>query len=76
VLEEHGDVLGSGCRECCDFWDILRPSRKRLRELQIEKHSISAEELHALLASDQEVFVFDVRQPLDLLAYPENDSHG
>jgi rhodanese-related sulfurtransferase len=45
---------------------------KRLRDQrQIEKHSISAEELHALLASDQEVFLFDVRQPLDLLAHPE-----
>ena len=37
----------------------------------MEKHSISAEELHALLASDQEVLLFDVRQPLALLAYPE-----
>jgi rhodanese-related sulfurtransferase len=45
---------------------------KRLRDRrQMEKHSISAEELHALLASDQEVLLFDVRQPLDLLAYPE-----
>lgn len=45
---------------------------KRLRDQrQMEKHSISAEELHALLASDQEVLLFDVRQPLDLLAYPE-----
>jgi rhodanese-related sulfurtransferase len=44
---------------------------KRLREQrQMEKHSISAEELHALL-SDHEVLLFDVRQPLDLLAYPE-----
>jgi len=45
---------------------------KRLRDQrQMEKHSISAEELHALLASDQEVLLFDVRQPLDLLAHPE-----
>jgi rhodanese-related sulfurtransferase len=45
---------------------------KRLKDQrQMEKHSISAEELHALLASDQEVLLFDVRQPLDLLAYPE-----
>ena len=44
---------------------------KHLREQrQMEKHSISAEELRALLASD-EVLLFDVRQPLDLLAYPE-----
>jgi rhodanese-related sulfurtransferase len=45
---------------------------KRLRDQrEMEKHSISAEELHALLASDQEVLLFDVRQPLDLLAHPE-----
>jgi len=44
---------------------------KHLRDQrQMEKHSISAEELRALLASD-EVLLFDVRQPLDLLAYPE-----
>jgi len=36
----------------------------------MEQHSLTAEELHALLASDQEVLLFDVRRP-DLLAYPE-----
>jgi rhodanese-related sulfurtransferase len=45
---------------------------KRLREQrEMGRHSITAEELHALLASSQEVLLFDVRQPLDLLAYPE-----
>lgn len=29
------------------------------------------EQLHSLLASDQKIFLFDVCQPLDLLAYPE-----
>jgi len=38
---------------------------------EVERHSMTAEELHSLLASDQKVLVFDVRQPLDLLAYPE-----
>ena len=37
----------------------------------MEQHSITADELYALLASGQEVLLFDVRQPLDLLAYPE-----
>src|SRR5215470_11554049 len=36
-----------------------------------ERHSISASELHALMGSEKDVLVFDVRQPLDLLAYPE-----
>jgi rhodanese-related sulfurtransferase len=38
---------------------------------EMERHSITAEQLRSLLASDQKVLLFDVRQPLDLLAYPE-----
>jgi rhodanese-related sulfurtransferase len=38
---------------------------------ELEQHSITAEELHSLFESHQEVLLFDVRQPLDLLAYPE-----
>jgi rhodanese-related sulfurtransferase len=38
---------------------------------EIEQHSITAEELHSLLASRQRVLLFNVRQPLDLLAHPE-----
>jgi rhodanese-related sulfurtransferase len=37
----------------------------------LERHSITAEELYSLLAARQELLIFDVRQPLDLLAYPE-----
>src|SRR5438552_7247005 len=37
----------------------------------LEQHSITAEALHSLLESKQELLIFDVRQPLDLLAYPE-----
>jgi rhodanese-related sulfurtransferase len=37
----------------------------------LERHSITAEALHLLLASRQDLLIFDVRQPLDLLAYPE-----
>lgn len=43
--------------------------RKRNNEQILEQqHSITAEALHTLLASNQEILVFDVRQPLDLLA--------
>ena len=38
---------------------------------EMDRHSITPEDLHALLASNQELLLFDVRQPLDLLAYPE-----
>jgi rhodanese-related sulfurtransferase len=38
---------------------------------ELERHSITPDALHALLASNQEVLLFDVRQPLDLLADSE-----
>jgi rhodanese-related sulfurtransferase len=44
--------------------------RKRDRS-DLEQHSLTAEALHALLEAKQELLIFDVRQPLDLLAYPE-----
>jgi|SRR5579859_6611068 len=37
----------------------------------VEQHSITPEALHALLGSNQDVLVYDVRQPLDLLAHAE-----
>ena len=45
--------------------------RRRDRNIELEQHSITAEELHSSLASQRELLLFDVRQPLDLLAYPE-----
>jgi len=45
---------------------------KRSRERrELEQHSIEPETLRELLAADKKVRVFDVRQPLDLLAYSE-----
>jgi rhodanese-related sulfurtransferase len=45
---------------------------KRTRDQrEIELHSITPEALHTLLSSNQKVLVFDVRQPLDLLANSE-----
>ena len=42
---------------------------KRVRgRKEIERHSISPDDLHALLASGGEVALFDVRLPLDLLS--------
>jgi len=48
------------------FW--IRHTKDR-REM--EKHSITPEGLHTLLTSNQDVFVFDIRQPLDFLANSE-----
>ncbi len=45
---------------------------KRARERrELAQHSIEPEALHELLTADKKVLVFDVRQPLDLLAYSE-----
>jgi len=49
---------------------LLRQKHAR-EQLEMERHSITPEDLRALLASNQELLLFDVRQPLDLLAYPE-----
>jgi rhodanese-related sulfurtransferase len=45
---------------------------KRIRDQrEMEVHSIRPDELHSLLTSNQDVLLLDVRQPLDLLAYPK-----
>src|SRR5580692_11044096 len=46
---------------------VIWIKRTRNRRV-IEQHSITPEALHTLLATNQEVLLFDVRQPLDLLA--------
>lgn len=45
---------------------------KRERELRtLEQHSTTPEALRAAMISNADILLFDVRQPLDLLAYPE-----
>src|SRR5580700_4994954 len=42
---------------------------KRTRDRrEFEQHTVTPEALHTLLAANQDVLLFDVRQPLDLLA--------
>ena len=48
----------------------VRRRRTRAQD-QFQHHSITAAELYAVLASCEKVLVFDVRQPLDLLAHLE-----
>jgi len=45
--------------------------RRRHSRLELERSSVGPEELRSLIESDQKILVFDVRQPLDLLAYSE-----
>jgi hypothetical protein len=49
------------------FWK----RRGRDQRWMMEQHSISPEQLYSLLGSHQDVALFDVRQPLDLLAHSE-----
>jgi rhodanese-related sulfurtransferase len=45
---------------------------KRTRDRrELELHSITPESLHTLLTSEQEILLYDVRLPLDLLANSE-----
>src|SRR5258707_11815837 len=52
------------------IFGIFRMKQLRDRR-ELEKYTIDADELHRLLESKKDVLVFDVRQPLDLLAHSE-----
>ncbi len=51
------------------FFFVVLPRQKKRKEL--EESSIDVDTLHALIESRQKILVFDIRQPLDLLAYSE-----
>jgi hypothetical protein len=46
---------------------LVKRSKDTRDRLEMELHSITPKALHTLLLSNQDVLVFDVRQPLDLL---------
>ena len=50
---------------------VLTWAKRSKNQSELDRHSISVEQLQSMMVSGQEVFLFDVRQPLDLLAYPE-----
>ena len=49
---------------------IVRMNQLRNRR-ELEKYTIDADELYALLEAKKDIVVLDVRQPLDLLAHSE-----
>jgi rhodanese-related sulfurtransferase len=55
---------------CVLVFGFIRMRQVRRRR-DLEEHSIEPEALHELLSTNKEVLVFDVRQPLDLLAHSE-----
>jgi rhodanese-related sulfurtransferase len=63
VLASIGVVLAGGLAW---FWAIRKKQRNEIR-----RHSVTPEALYAQWTADTELLIFDVRQPLDLLAYPE-----
>jgi rhodanese-related sulfurtransferase len=54
----------------CVFVIAMVTTVRRRAKRYLEANSIEPDELHALL-NKGEVLLFDVRQPLDVLAYPE-----
>jgi rhodanese-related sulfurtransferase len=61
-------IIGFVALLCVGIFLCLKQTRNKG---ELERHSISAEELHSLRGSVKELLLFDVRQALDLLAYPE-----
>ena len=52
------------------LFSLLRMRQLRRRR-ELEEHSIEADALHDLLTQNEDILLFDVRQPLDLLAHSE-----
>ena len=50
---------------------IVSSVKRRKGRQELNLHSITADALYSLMSSKQEVLLFDVRQPLDLLADSE-----
>jgi rhodanese-related sulfurtransferase len=55
---------------CILIFGLVRIRQLRQRR-ELERYSIDADELHALLESKSDIILLDVRQPLDLLAHSE-----
>ena len=55
---------------CLLIFGLIRMKQLRDRR-ELEEYSIEPEALHSLLERNNELLVFDVRQPLDLLAHSE-----
>ena len=68
--QEMALILTAICVSVMCLLIVIRTKRAKDRH-EMEQHSITPEALHTLLASNQEVLLFDVRQPLDLLANSE-----
>lgn len=50
---------------------VITWAKRSKNQSELDRHSISVDQLQSMMVSGQKVLLFDVRQPLDLLAYPE-----
>ena len=50
---------------------VVTWAQRSKSQSELDRHSISVEQLQSMMVSGQELLLFDVRQPLDVLAYPE-----
>jgi rhodanese-related sulfurtransferase len=50
---------------------VVTWAKRSKDQSELDRHSISVEQLQSMMVCGQEVLLFDVRQPLDVLAYPE-----
>jgi len=64
-------LIAIGVVAVCLVIGILVAMKQARVRRELELHSIEPEALHALLTAKEDVLVYDVRQPLDLLAYSE-----
>lgn len=63
-------ILTASCVALFCIFLAVRFKRAKDRQ-EMEQHCITPEALHTLLTTKQEIFLYDVRQPLDLLTDPE-----
>ena len=50
---------------------VVTWAKRSKNQSELDRHSISVEQLQSMMAAGENVLLFEVRQPLDLLAYPE-----
>lgn len=63
-------IIGFGVLAASGIILILWVRAKRDRRL-LARYSINAEDLHALIATNRDILLYDVRQPLDVLTDAE-----
>jgi rhodanese-related sulfurtransferase len=64
-------LIGIVVAGLCLLAFVIARARRLKAKRELDERSIEPETLHALLSEKEKVLIFDVRQPLDLLAHSE-----